>query len=160
MILQQSFEQMIRSTAFTQKIIIHDASIRYAAHTLFNHLTCGSLGQHFLSAAMLQAHLMSEAKLQIIGDECLITAGMFPEKTSQLFSVHGYIALGQAAYEKLGRIQPGSATNFTQISTDFPYMVRVLHSCRSHATPSIACNTPSTRTHPTIIQPQSPSTRH
>ena len=160
MILQQSFEQMIRSTASTQKIIIHDASIRYAARTLFNHLTCRSIGQQFLSAAMLQTHTINEAKLQIIGDECLITAGIFPEKSSQLFSVHGYIALGQAAYDKLGRIQPDSATNFTQISKDFPHMVRVLHGCRSHVTPSIACNTPSTHTHPTIIQPQSPSTRH
>jgi hypothetical protein len=74
-------------------------------------------------------------KMRRVGDECLLLAGLFPERAERKHvSVEYFIKLGQAAYSILtdAHFQWIYDTKlFTQLSEDFPNLILVLQSMRN-----------------------------
>lgn len=70
-------------------------------------LSEGALGGAYL-AALGERGALRESQLRMIGDRCLLYAGLFPERAQRKrVSVTYFIDLGQSAYGHLGTLLPG-----------------------------------------------------
>jgi len=99
-----------------------------------NHLSSSVVALDFL-LALNSFGRESGGKMRRVGDECLLLAGLFPERAARKHvSVDYFIKVGQAAYNLL------THTNFqwvydpklfTQLSHDFPNLIHVLQTMRN-----------------------------
>lgn len=74
-------------------------------------------------------------KMRRVGDECLLLAGLFPERAKRKHvSVEYFIKMGQSAYSILTNSHFQWVYDpklFTQLSEDFPNLILVLQSMRN-----------------------------
>ncbi|MFM8454750.1 MAG: hypothetical protein ACKOAD_07350 [Gammaproteobacteria bacterium] len=90
------------------------------------------LALDYLEALQTKVNLLNKEKLKAIGDECLLTSGLFPGKaTKKRVDANYYINMGKQAYEILGHFEENPQDQlFTNLSHNFTLLMDLLLALR------------------------------
>jgi len=121
----------------------HGAAVRldeelesYLVFLLIAHLRDVQLDRNAVALEFLRAREWSGARLKqelrVVGDRCLLLAGLYPEQAERrLVSVSYFLELGSRAYDELaGTVTTGLAELFDRLARAFARVVRVLMEMR------------------------------
>ena len=81
--------------------------------------------------AMLQAGSISHKQMRDVGDQCLLLAGLFPQRAQKRrVKVSYYVELGRSAYQYLAESLANMTTLYTHLSTQFIQAMDTLQAIR------------------------------
>ncbi len=82
--------------------------------------------------AMHSAGRLQQERLQDVGDQCLILAGLFPGQAERRrVAVDYYVALGRGAYSRRAAMDSGAdASVYASLAETFPELIRVMRAIR------------------------------
>lgn len=121
------------------KIVLDHEVEAYVVMMLMRHMCRTNLAEVILSLEYLKALELPEknqnTKMQIVADQCLIHAGLFPHRAmKKQVSSHYFIDLGRTAYaqlmESLSLIMPSLSALYCKLSAEFKSISSVMVNMR------------------------------
>lgn len=108
----------------------------YLVFTLMRHAQDGDLAHRVMSLSYLESlaakGMVKQEGLRDVGDQCLLIAGLFPERAKRrMVPVSYFVNLGRGAYRDLSEaVRAGMALLYRELAEGFTSLVEVLLAVR------------------------------
>jgi hypothetical protein len=140
------WQRLVREAADSLNCQLDEELEAYLVFLLIRYSRHPSLGQRALALDFLKGLMaggkLSQQSLRDVGDQCLLTSGLFPRRARRRrVQVSYYVDLGRSAYESLAiSMNEAWAHVYRQASDGFVMLMDVLQAMRQHegATPLLS----------------------